>query len=291
MALPGDCPASDPCVVDECAVGVFKRILVDFLVDGGTRVAWELNSNFQQQHPGPLEYQLQVGRTANPLADDWIPIGLPAADTWFLIDDQKRIYGKTQWTHYRICVETGDGGTYISPPQSALDMLDMHDWRMALEIRRKELIRYRYAGQEGFLLKRKLYGQKCEECRDEQTDEIRDPDCSTCHGTGFIQGYFPPMPCIYADVAPTTSHSELDGGQVRGTINDVFVQSRMLSHPHMGEEDIWVSKKHDMRWYIHTIQNTAEIKGVPIISQVELRLAPFTDSIYSIMIPGQKVIP
>lgn len=59
--------------------------------------------------------------------------------------------------------------------------------------------------------------------------------------------------------------------------------------PLIDEGDVWVSKKTDDRYYIHKIQNTAEIRGVPLIASVELRPAPFTDVIYQIAIPQQDV--
>jgi hypothetical protein len=260
---------------------------VDYLVEGGGRVSWELSEDFAAQHDGPLEFQLQVGRTANPLATDWEAVGATAFDTWFMIDDQKRIFGKTQWTHYRVCLRTDDGQTFFSMPVSALFGLNRRDWRIAKELARQERQRLRIAGQEGYLLKRKVLGQKCTTCRDHQTDEIRDPDCPTCYGTGFLVGYFDPIPCVFADLQPMGRHEELDGGQARGTINDIVVQARMLGAPHMNEEDVWVARRSDMRWYIHRIQNISEIKGVPIVVNAELRLAPFSELIYEINIPGQ----
>ena len=204
-----------------------------------------------------------------------------------MVDDQKRIHGKTQWTHYRICLRTQDGQIFLSQPETALGGLTRRDWRIAREITRQERQRFRYAAQDGYLLKRKVVGTFCPDCRDHQTGEVLDPDCSTCFGTGFVDGYFPPMPCVFADLQPTVRHEELDGGQARGTINDIVVQARMLGVPHLNEEDIWVARKQDLRWYIHRVQNISEIRGVAIVVQTELRLIPFSELIYTIDIPGQ----
>jgi hypothetical protein len=57
--------------------------------------------------------------------------------------------------------------------------------------------------------------------------------------------------------------------------------------PLIDEKDIWVSRKTDDRYYIHAIQDVAEIRGVPLVANVEMRPAPFTDVIYSIPIPQQ----
>jgi hypothetical protein len=287
--LPGDCGTE--CDIPQCDQDVFTRFNVDHIVIGGTRVSWELDSGFLASAVGPLEFQLQAGRTANPLADDWEAVGLTAFDTWFMIDDQKRLFGKTFWTHYRICLRTGDNQTLFSKPVSALMGLDRRDWRIFREIRRKELVNFRFGGTEGYLLKRRTHGTKCTECRDFQSGEILDDDCDTCYGTGFVNGYYPPMPCIFAITEPMARHEERDGGQARGTINDIKTSARMLALPHMNEQDIWVARRQDRRWVIHRVQDTSEIKGVPLIAKVELRLLPTTDQIYTINIPGQVPDP
>lgn len=282
--LPGDCPTDDCPAV--CGSEVFSRIVVMPLIAGGTRIAWELNDHFVATNPPPHTFQLQVGRTANPLADDWEPVGVPATDTWFLIDDSQRVFGKTQWTHYRICLATATQ-TLFSQPQPAYGFLDFREQRLYLEIIRKELLRFRYTGQEGYLLKRKLYGLACASCTDQQTGEVRDPDCPTCLGTGFMQGYFPPMECIFADVDPISRRDELDAGQMRGTINDIVTSARMLAAPHLNAEDVWVQRRGDQRWYVQRVIHTSEMQGTPIVAKVELRLAPYSDSIYNVFIPGQ----
>jgi len=285
LGLPGDCGDR----VDGCAAScedVFDRVLVETVIEGGTRVSWELTSRFSSTNPGPHEYQLLVGRTANPDANDWEPVGLPATDTWFLIDDEKRVWGATQWTHYRVCLRTPEGQLYFSRPETALGGLSRHDLRLAKEIIRKELLRFRkHAGQRGFLLKRKVAGPPCTTCLDYQTGEVRNPDCEECQGTGFVDGYFAPMPCIWAELSPTARHEELDGGQSRGTINDIIVSARMLAVPHMNENDLWVSEKQDLRWFIHKVSNVAEIRGVALVANVELRLAKFSNRVYSIVMP------
>lgn len=282
--LPGDCGTD---CGQQCDDNVFVRLNVDHLVEGGSRITWELSPDFVAANPGPLEFQLQAGRTANPNASDWEPVGAIAPDTYFMIDDEKRLYGKTNWTHYRICLRTPGGLTIISPPIHALGGLSRRDWRMAKFIRDRELTRMRFAGQEGYALKRQVLGTFCTECRDHMTQEVVDPDCDNCFGTGFIPGYFPPMPCVFADVSPKARHEELDGGQSRGTVNDIVVQARMIVPPQLGEEDIWVARRSDQRWAVHKVQNVAEIKGVAIVANVELRLMPYNDQIYTIQIPGQ----
>ena len=61
----------------------------------------------------------------------------------------------------------------------------------------------------------------------------------------------------------------------------------MLTDSFFNEDDVWVNKVTDDRYFVHGVQNTVEIRGVPVISDVELRPIPFSSSIYKIEIPEQ----
>ena len=65
------------------------------------------------------------------------------------------------------------------------------------------------------------------------------------------------------------------------------MSGRMLMLPLIDELDVWVNRKTDDRYIIQTIRNAAELRGVPLIANVELRPAPFTDVVYNIPIPQQ----
>lgn len=248
-------------------------------------VSWELHPMFRDA--APHVFQLQMGRTANPDADDWTNVGGPITDDFYAIDDTQRVYGKTQWTHYRVRMIT-EVGTYYSKPELAAGALTFREWRLAKAIIRAESLRLRKtpAGDEGYVLKRKLYGTPCP-CRDRQTQETREPQHTTCYGTGFVGGYFTPIPCCYAELSNLSKREMLDT-QSRGSVNDMtVVNARMLAIPQLDEEDVWVSKKNDTRWYVHAIQHLEEMRNVPLIYTVQLSLAPFTDVVYKFPIPDQ----
>jgi len=269
-----------PCP-EECDRLVFDRVTVESKIEGGTRVSWELSSHFHD--PQPHTFQLQVGRTANQNADDWESVGGTVEDEFFAIDDTKRVYGGTQWTHYRVILQTALG-TYYSRAERAGSNLDKRDFRIVRTMINGFRIGMRYGASLGYLLKRRVAGEECD-CVDYQTHEVRNPEHLRCYGTGIVDGYFSPMDCVYAKFEPVSRHEEVDGGQGRGTINDVVVQAIMLSLPFMNENDVWVDKNSGDRWIVHRISNQTEYKGVPLISAVELRLAKYSDIIYQFPVP------
>lgn len=261
---------------------VFANVRVTPTITRGSLIEWESHPSFTD--PGPYDYQLQFGRTGSNDSDDWVPVGATAANATFLVDDTMRLFGKTNWAHYRICLRT-PLATYFSRPVNALGILNFRDRRIFMEIlRAQQLYLKKSEGTEGFLLKRRLFGAKCDnDCVDHITQEVTNPQCPNCFGSGFIGGYFDPIPCIYAALGLNASHNNLDDGEARGTVNDELrVAARMLAVPQLFENDVWVDKKNDHRWYVHKIQHIAELKGIPIAARVELRFAVFTDPVYSI---------
>lgn len=277
-------PGVAPCPADACApqYSPFLRIVVNNIFAGGTRVVWELRPDFHD--PGPFTFQLQVGRSGVRTADDWEDVGMSITDTFYAIDSEQRVFGKTLWTHYRVLL-TSSLGTYVSKPEGGVGSLGVRGWRLAKEITRKELLRHRYASSPGFLLKRKYHGTKCPVCLDYQTAESRQPFCNTCFGTTWVGGYYLPLPCVYADLGLDAHHTQVDPNVRLGTTDSVAVMARMVGAPQLGEDDVWVSQNDDRRYYVHRIVNQAEYRGVPIVIVAELRVAPFSDTIYQIAIP------
>ena len=244
---------------------------------------WDLVPDFRG--PLPWTFQLQVGRVGDPLSREWTNVGLAMENSFYAMDSEQRVYGKTQWAHYRVKLITGDGAVYHSEPTNLMGILNHKDWRLCREIIRKEKLRDRLATSDGFLLKRRFTGLRCPKCVDLATDDIRDPDCDFCFGTGYQCGYYYPMPCIWADFSPRINHKDKDAQ--RGTVKDTVVQARMLMIPLLETYDVFVHGKTDDRYYIHTITDVAEWRGVPLIANVELRPAPYTDILYDIPIPEE----
>ncbi len=266
---------------------VFDRVMVSYLTRGPVRIMWTLLPTFTDV--GPLSFQLQVGETSNPNAGDWEDVGLPVVNQYLATDPEQRDFGKIKYVFYRI-VLTSPLGTYVSMPTAALGTLSQRDWLKARNLVRRKLKTFKLGeGQDGYLLKRRFTGQQCRVCTDPLTQEVRDPFCLTCYGTGFECGYYYPMSCVWASISPKATHQELDADKeaMRGTVNDMTVQSQMIITGLLSEEDVWANKLTDDRYFVHEITSTMEIRGVPIIGDVKLRLIPFTSPIYEIEIPDQ----
>lgn len=272
-------PVCAPCVV--LATSVFKRINVDYLVQGGARISWELNEHFID--PMPHTFQLQSSPGGVPTADDWANVGSPVVDTLFTFDALKRLFGKTQTLSYRVVLTTSVG-TYTSAPASILGLFTKRDWVIVREIIRKEQLRHtKFNSISGFLLKARRYGQPCS-CLDPLTGEVIDAGCPDCGGSGFARtGYYHPVPAQYADITPA-SEVESRETERRGMIKPMVITGRFLGCLPLTTDDVWVTNGSDERYYMQTIKELAIWKGVPLMYEVELRQAPFTDPVYTVSV-------
>jgi hypothetical protein len=247
----------------------------------GTLIEWRFGPFFDT--PGLRRIYVQASHA--PVADNeaWEIVGLPVEDGDFAIDETHRLTGKAPWTHYRLVLQT-DNAFYISKPVGVYGTLPYKHGRIAEEIIRLERLRMRYqAGQEGFLLKRKLFGEPCS-CRYALTDEVLDPDCRECFGTGIKGGYWTALNCIWAEISPQGLNSHRDT-QMRGTVEDGrIMQVRMLNIPQLHPYDIWVDAASDIRYVVRSIREIAVVGNRPLVVMVELRQLPFSHIAYEIPI-------
>jgi len=234
----------------------------------------------------PHTFQLQVGHSADNQAADWENVGLAADNVAELSDDETRVFGAALTAHYRLILNT-PVGNYISEPANVYGELDERNWLLAQEMVRKERLRLHKACQDGYVIKRMRFGDACTTCTDPLTGEITNSSCPECGGVGVLIGYHPPIAAQFFDVQLDNRDERRDNAQMRSTIRDTFLTARVVGFPMLLKEDAWVDAKSDRRYFIHRVQHLAELRGVPIVAQVELRLAPFSEVIYGIEVGGE----
>lgn len=259
----------------------FRRMAVDYLTEGAARVTWEFDR--QMTDPDPYIFQLQASMSGTPGTDDWDDVGPPVRDAMFLLDPAKRLYGMSSVLHYRVILVT-PCGTYTSPAVAAEGLLDRQGWLLVQEVLRKELLILRgLLRQEGYLLKAKRYGTPCA-CVDPQSREILESACLTCFGTGIVGGYFAAVPAVFANMDPITTRERQAYNEGLGTVRPTTTRGRFAATVPVVQRDAWAAFGSDDRYYVHTVGVAADWRGVPVVNQVELRLAPRSDVLYKVPI-------
>lgn len=262
----------------------FRRVSVDHMVRGVTRVWWQLEPAFND--PGPYYYQLQVGNTGLQNAYDWKNVGGPVTDNYVAYDDEWRNTGGVLISHYRVLLTTSNGA-YVSQTVSVFGELEEREWVLSREIVRKERLRHDKVSTPGYLIKAMRYGTPCRTCRDQLTQEVTNFDCPICSGTGFEVGYFPPLPMQCWDLSPQTIQENQDA-QMKGTTREqAMVTARTVGFPQIDKGDIWVNAKSDERWTVMGLKVAAAMRGVPIVYEVTLGLIPISSTVYLIEVGGE----
>ena len=268
----------------QATVFPFRRVSVDHMVRGTTRVWWQLDRLFNQ--PGPYVFQLQLGKTGLRDAADWVNIGPPVVNGYAAYDPDWREAGYELLDHYRVVLTTPTA-VYVSQAANSYGDLPERDWTIAREIIRKEQLRFKYVAVPGYLLKPFRFGKPCRRCRDELTQEVLDSDCPVCNGTGFEVGYHPPLALQCWDISPQTIQEDVDA-QVRGaTRESPYISARVIGFPAINTNDIWVNGSSDERWLVDAIQVAAAIRGVPLVYQIKMGLIPFSNTAYAIEVGGE----
>lgn len=264
------------------------------LSNNGTLISWGLRRTFCD--PGPYAFEVQWAETPR---GQWHTVETgPLTDTYFAIDGHKRMCSKEMESYYRIMLTTPTA-SYLSFAKGSNSYWKKRDWLLGREICRKErLLMRKFTGWEGYVLKRKIWGEKCPRCADFDSDEVGEGKCPVCFGTGKIGGYWEGYPTYaYNMEGGPTQFKELD--DTVGMKEDIGIKSmRMLAYPHLSTNDIFVHEESGRRYYIRPVNIAAEIKGVPIVYVVTLKLAPFTDVAYEVpkvpipyVDPGSLVTP
>ena len=254
---------------------VFDRVYVDYAIRGTARISWSLRARFID--PGPHIFQLQASRSGG---DTWEDVGAEAENTSYALDDTRRLYGQDMRLIYRVRLTT-PVNEYVSGEATILGKLTRRQWLQAREIVRQISLDSRgMECFEGFLLKRKIEGDRCTMCLDRMTNGIKNSDCSLCKGTGYVDGYFVGIKAIMYELSPTIR--ETHNRRSVGTITDGAVLARYVGLPLVHNRDVWVDANSDRRYMIGNVQHISEMNQIPLAITAELRPLEFSDIAFTV---------
>lgn len=270
----------------------FRRVSVDHMILGTTRVWWQLEPDFHDD--GPYIFQLQNSDNGLPNADNWKNVGTPVTNAVYATDIKRRDAGDLIISHYRVILTTANG-QYTSAPASCFGELAESDWLRSREIIRKETLRHQKVSVSGYLIKILRYGKPCGRCRDLLTQEQTDGNCPVCFGTNYEGGYHPALAMQCWDLSPQIIQEDSDDQLKGSTRENAYITARVVGFPGLNYKDIWVNGSTDERWRIEQIQISAAMRGVPLIYDVKMGLLPFTNPVYSLPLidepPAHPALP
>jgi hypothetical protein len=259
------------------------RIYVD-PVDRSKLIEWSLSPEFCPV-TGDLDFYVEVARAA----EDWTRLNAsPIQNDNTYTDTNVYNYDLKNNLYYRV-VMVREGVSYTSDPYSILSGLSLYEYKVGQMVMKKELERYKEeaAGTEGYLLKRRVWGDACTTCKDYDLDAVVNARCSLCYGTGIIGGYFNGLPYYMAFAPGVTDKTELKDGFGEEDVRPS--QARCIAYPVVAPYDMWVNKHTNQRYIIRQVQTVAEIKSVPLIYKAVLMEILPTRPEFTVPISGNEI--
>lgn len=245
--------------------GVFERVIANVLsMRGDALVTWWLDEQ-RFTDPGPYDFYLQW---AERQGGEFVDVAGPTSGN-SLFDPEPRQFAKIPLSAYRVRLAT-PLGEYFSDPVLALGSWNRHDYLIARDVVRREYLRLtRYVGSRGSHLARRSWGTKCPRCTDFHTGMVADSNCNVCYGTGFVGGYYLPI-TLWVEQGTVEIREKHD--ESAGVRADTVQTARAVAFPYLVSKDVWVNDETDARWSIESKRVLAELRGVPLVLGIELRL-------------------
>ena len=214
---------------------------------------------------------------------DWreLNTGAPVIDKCVYIDTEKHRYNMVSDIWYRVrAVLTDPAGiepdvVLESMPTQLQGALTDRAYLVA-----KAIIRSMYkklkkgGGQQGFLLKRKIWGDRCPTCTDFDVETVLNAHCSICFGTGIVGGY-------HEGIEFWLLPSVVKGRQRKiseiGTQDDYDISGECVAYPWIDADDVWVDAKTNERFLITGVSHVMEMERKPVIYNLALTKIANTD--------------
>jgi len=109
-----------------------------------------------------------------------------------------------------------------------------------------------FIGEKAYLMKRKVDGARCPDCWNQYTFRRTKTNCSTCHGTGFFDGFYKPINIqIAMDINPKVAEQSQTG-----EIQTTNIKGRMSHFPLVAPRDMVILQSSNNRFTIINVDYT-----------------------------------
>ena len=257
---------------------VFSSVRALATPDGVKSVFWQMSRDF---HPKDRDLTFLVDVSDSSLGDWTCLTPTPLTDVCVFTDSVTRRFGMVSDIWYRVRAVLSDpSGTRPSEelpsvPTQLTGALSDKGWLIA-----SNMVRSFYktlkkgGGQQGFFLKRRVWGNKCPNCVDFDVESVVNVHCPICYGTGIVGGYYQGIPFW---IMPTPLSPRARAESVDGMAEECGLSGECAAYPWIDAYDIWVDARTDERFVVKSVASVKEIERKPVIFRLSLVKMAFTD--------------
>ena len=247
--------------------------------DNVKSIYWRMSRKFD---PGGRDLNFYVDISDESLGD-WTTLNpdIPVTDNCVYQDMEQRRYNMVSdiWYRVRLVLSDPEGiledEEEISVPAQLQGSLSDRAFllgRAMLSGFYKDL--RKGGGQQGFLMKKKIWGDKCPECTGFDLETVINGHCPVCYGTGIVGGYYEG---IEFWIKPSTVQSRARTESPIGTMDDYSITAECAAYPWIDADDIWMDAKTGERFLVKAISHVSELERKPIILKLQLDRLAATD--------------
>jgi hypothetical protein len=234
-------------------------IIKTFKVRPVSRRQVELSWDFKKTRDTIDNYDVVIQHSSSP-DGEFNNVSLKLTNKYYFLHDTVNLLSHWRKHYYRLMfIDIATGDRYYSEVYTIQYKPDL----IALEIiRRNNLLLREFITPEDtidtLMYIARTDGERCPECWDEIKSRIRTDNCSTCFGTGFTDGFYPPI-ASRINLSPSpemvalTRWSELQPAETNAW---------MSNYPLMSPRDIIVETGADRRWRVVHVQKTEKKRHV-----------------------------
>lgn len=245
----------------------------------GHLVQWWLNPVFDGKAP----YNFTLLAYQDPSSTEAV-LTKQVGEGFYTVDDSHLRQNFDDSYTYKVRLTTADGQVFDSRSVNlTTGDLSKHKYLNASEMVRKEWVRLRFAGQFGYLLKRKIYSPASMNEVDPVTGEPIVDSSKGSYGVGHGNGYFTPVLFKYSLEKYNQSLDYHPEG--KGPTYKEEIMIRTVGYPYLSPHDIMVTTE-GKRYQLDDVQDIHYPGSFfTLVQDCKCHVITDTDTIYAITIP------
>ena len=202
------------------------------------------------------DYTFSVFRSQSQDDDDFLKIIDGLKDVFSFHDPI--VAQKSKWRQWFYKVRVTEDATELFV-ESAIASNDAKPDRIALAIiAKQDNLLKRFTGVPAFILKERTFGQRCGLCFDTRKMRRKTDNCGQCFNTGFVGGFFDPIP-TFANLNPSAKTIQFAHF---GEVHPDQVAAWISNFPEVKPRDILVEENDGKRWRIIKVEPTRKRRSV-----------------------------
>lgn len=216
-----------------------------------------------------------------------IQANIPSNSLYEFVDYTVNLFDLNKIYYYRVVAsevdpETGDAlQTFTGPVADTNGDLDL----TALYVIEEHLFEHRYVDGVPTLIYKKMFdGSRCPECWDEVLKKVTKSNCTTCFGTGRIDGYYPPIDA-WMKIEPSPKQEAV---AEQGVVQVKRSIAQFTNYPELRPGDLIFEPQHHYFWRVASVQGPEKNRSI-MLQQLQLTAVNRSDVEYRVTIPQDRV--